>query len=359
MSTPACIILAAGEGTRLKSKYPKAVLPLCGKPLVLHALATVKETQADPVIVVIGAGADQMQTLLADCGAVIVDQAERKGTGHAVMCAEPALQGHQGDVIVTCADIPLVRPQTLTQLVRHHTTTSAAATVLTAICEDPTGYGRVVRDEEGMVRQIIEHKDADDQTRQIREINTSIYCFNTPALLAALPRITADNAQGEYYLTDVIPQLLKEGEPVAAVSAASYQEVMGINTRAQHAEAERIARDRVRQRVMAAGVMLIDPPSTFIDQDVEIGPDTVIWPGALILGRTRVGRDCVIQSNVRLEGCEVADRVQIKHGSVVTDSQIGADAQIGPFAYIHDEANISAGTCVGSYAEVARNSTDP
>ncbi len=343
----------------MKSKYPKALLPLCGKPLVLHALGTVKETQADPVIVVIGAAAEQMQTLLADCGVVIVHQTERKGTGHAVMCAEPALAGHQGDVIVTCADIPLVQPQTLTQLFHHHTSTGAAATVLTAICEDPTGYGRVVRDEQGMVREIIEHKDADEQTRQIKEINTSIYCFNIPALLAALPRITSDNAQGEYYLTDVIPQLLKEGQPVAAISSASYQEVMGINTRAQHAEAERIARDRVRQRVMAAGAMLIDPPSTFIDQDVEIGPDTVIWPGALILGRTRIGSDCVIQSNVRLENCDVADRVQVKHGSVVSDSQIAAGAQIGPFAHVHDKSNISEGACVGSYVEVAGSSIAP
>ncbi len=248
MTTPACIILAAGEGTRLKSKRPKALQPLCGKPLVLHAIDAAKQAQADPVVVVIGAGPDQMQAVLEGHEVQTVYQAQRKGTGHAVMCAQPVLADYEGDIIVTCADIPLVRAQTFVELARHHVTTQAAATILTATCGDPTGYGRVIRDQQGMVREIVEHKDADEQTRQITEINTSIYCFEAAALFGALPQITSSNAQDEYYLTDVIPVLINQGRLVGAVIAEDCEEVMGINTRAQYAEAERIARDRARLR---------------------------------------------------------------------------------------------------------------
>jgi len=359
MPSPACIILAAGEGTRLKSKYPKALQPLCGKPLVLHAIDAAHAAGADPVVVVIGAGAEQMRTALAGSDVQIAYQAERKGTGDAVMCAETALEGYQGDVLVTCADIPLVRPQTLSQLAAEHSQSGAAATVLTTICPDPTGYGRMVRDEDGRVQQIIEHDDADPQIQQINEINTSIYCFQATALFGALPRLNAENVQGEYYLTDVIPQLLDEGHTVAAVTAPDWHEVMGINTRAQHAEAEKIARDRVRQRLMDDGVMLMDPASTFIDCEVEIGPDTVIWPGAALLGKTHIGSDCLIESNVRIENCQIADRVQVRHCSVVSDSLLGNKVQVGPFAHIRDDSEIREQACIGSYAEVVRSVVGP
>jgi len=359
MPSPACIILAAGEGTRLKSKYPKALQALCGKPLVLHTIDAARAAGADPIVVVIGAGAEQMRIVLADTDVRIVHQAERKGTGHAVMCAQAALEGHQGDVLVTCADIPLVRPQTLRELAAEHSQSGAAATVLTTIYPDPTGYGRVVRDEDGRVQQIVEHDDADEQVRQIKEINTSIYCFDAVTLFGALPRLSANNAQDEYYLTDVIPELLDEGHTVAAVTAPDWQEVMGINTRAQHAEAERIARSRVRQRLMDDGVMLMDPGSTFIDCEVQIGPDTVIWPGAVILGQTQVGSDCVIQSNVRIENCQIADRVQVRHCSVVTNSRLGNEVQVGPFAHVRNDSEICEQACIGSYAEVVRSVVGP
>ena len=200
------------------------------------------------MVVVIGAGSDRMRATLDGTGVQIAHQAERKGTGHAVMCAQPVLADYEGDIIVTCADIPLVRPQTFLELARHHATSQAAATILTTICPDPTGYGRIIRDQHGMVRKIVEHKDADEQTRQITEINTSIYCFEASALFAVLPQITPSNVQGEYYLTDVIPELIKQGRPVGAIIAQDCREVMGINTRAQHAEAEGIARDRMRKR---------------------------------------------------------------------------------------------------------------
>jgi len=359
MPSPACIILAAGEGTRLKSKYPKALQPLCGKPLVLHAIDAAQAAGADPIVVVVGAGVEQMRTVLADTDVRIAHQAERKGTGHAVMCAEAALEGYRGDVLVTCADIPLLRPQTLSELAAEHSQSNAAATVLTTICPDPTGYGRVVRDEDGHVRQIVEHDDADQQLRQIKEINTSIYCFQATALFGALPRLSADNVQGEYYLTDVIPELLRQDQLVAAVTAPDWQEVMGINTRAQQAEAERIARDRVRQRLMDSGVLLMDPASTFIDCEVQIGPDTVIWQGAALLGQTQIGDDCVIESNVRIENCQIADRVQVRHCSVVTDSRLSNEVQVGPFAHIRDNSEIREQACVGSYAEVVRSVVGP
>ncbi len=359
MPSPACIILAAGEGTRLKSKYPKALQPLCGKPLVLHAVDAARAAAADPVVVVVGAGAEQVRTILADRDVRIACQQELKGTGHAVMCAEEALEGYQGDVLVTCADIPLVRPQTLSRLATEHSQSGAAATVLTTICPDPTGYGRVVRDEEGRVQQIVEHSDADEQYQRIQEINTGIYCFQAAALFAILPRLSADNVQGEYYLTDVIPELLRQGQPVAAVTAPDWQEVMGINTRAQQAEAEKIARDRVCQRLMEAGVLLLEPTSTFIDCEVEIGSDTIIWPGVVILGQTQIGSDCLIESNVRIENCRIADRVQVRHCSVVTDSRLGNEVQVGPFAHIRDNSEICEQARVGSYAEVVRSVIGP
>ncbi len=359
MPSPACIILAAGEGTRLKSKYPKALQRLCGKPLVLHAIDAAQAAGADPIVVVIGAGAEQMRTVLADTDVRIAHQAKRKGTGHAVMCAQAALEGYQGDMLVTCADIPLLRPQTLTQLSAEHSQSGAAATVLTTICPDPTGYGRVVRGEDGRVQQIVEQDDADQQVQQISEINTSIYYFQAAVLFDALPRLSTDNVQGEHYLTDVIPQLLDAGHTVAAITAHDWQEVMGINTRTQHAEAERIARDRVRQRLMDDGVMLMDPGSTFIDCQVQIGPDTVIWPGAAILGQTRIGDDCVIENNVRIENCQLADRVQVRPCSVVTDSRLGNEVEVGPFAHIRNDSEICDQACIGSYAEVVRSVIGP
>ncbi len=359
MPSPACIILAAGEGTRLKSKYPKALQPLCGKPLVLHAIEAAQAAGADPIVVVIGEGTEQMRTVLAGTDVRIAHQAERKGTGHAVMCAEEALDGYDGDVLVTCTDIPLVRPQTLSQLAAEHSQSGAAATVLTTICPDPTGYGRVVRDEDGHIRQIVEHDDASSQVQQIKEINTSIYCFDAATLFGALPRLNADNVQGEYYLTDVIPELLDAGHTIAALTAPDWQEVMGINTRAQHAEAERIARDRVRQRLRDDGIMLMDPASTFIDCEVQVGPDTVIWPGAVLLGQTRVGSECVIESDVRIENCQIADRVRVRHCSVASDSRLGNEVQVGPFAHIRDNSDIREQACVGSYAEVVRSIVGP
>ncbi len=359
MPSTACIILAAGEGTRLKSKIPKALQLLCGRPLISHVLAAVQPTEADPIVVVIGAGRGQMTALLQDYQVEIAYQSELVGTGHAVICAQPLLQDFSGDILVTCGDIPLVRPQTLQRLVREHQRTGAAATILTTRCDDPTGYGRIVRDEEGCVQSIVEHRDADEQIRQINEINTSIYCFQAQPLFAALHQVSSDNTQGEYYLTDVIPQLLGQGLPVAAVIADDPDEVMGINTRAQQAAAERVARQRVRQRLMEAGVTLIDPPSTFIDDQVQIGRDTVVWPGAFIRGNTQIGDDCVIGGHTLISDCQIADGVHINHCSVVADSQVGQGVQIGPFAHIRDETTIQRDSYIGSFAEVVRSHLGP
>lgn len=359
MSSIACIILAAGEGTRLKSKIPKALQILCGKPLICHVLATIRQIAVAPVIVVVGAGREQMMALLQNCEVQVAYQPELLGTGHAAMCAEQALQDFSGDVLVTCADIPLARPSTLQHLIDEHQRSDAAATVLTTVSDDPTGYGRIVRDQQGLVQAIVEHKDADEQIRQINEINTSIYCFRAQSLFSALHNITPDNVQEEYYLTDVIPELLAQQLPVAAVIAKDSDEVMGINSRAQQATAERVARDRVRQRLLAAGVNLIDPASTFIDDQVTIGHDTVIWPGAFILGNTQVGDDCTIGGHVLISNCQISNDVQIKHCSVVTDSRVGSNVQIGPFAHIRDETTVQEQSRVGNFAEVVRSNLGP
>ena len=359
MSALACIILAAGEGTRLNSKIPKALQLLCGQPLIAHVLAQVQQAEAAPIIVVVGAGREPMTALLENHQVQIAYQSQLLGTGHAVMCAQPLLQDFSGDILVTCADIPLIRAQTLSQLVDQHRSAGAAATILTALYDDPTGYGRIVRDDAGRVQGIVEHKDANAQIRQLNEINTSIYCFQAQPLCAALQRITPDNVQGEYYLTDVISELLAAQLPVAAMVADDPEEVMGINTRAQQAQAEGLARQRVRESLMAAGVTLIDPPSTFIDDGVRIGRDTVVWPGAFILGATQIGEDCVIGGHVLVSNCRIGTGVQIKHCSVVSDTQVGERVQIGPFAHIRDETTIGPDARIGSYAEVARSRLGP
>jgi len=359
VSPPGCIILAAGEGTRLKSKTAKALQLLCGKPLIRHVLDTIGQTETAPVVVIIGAGRQQMTALLQDYEVQVAHQPELLGTGHAVMCAQQALGDFSGDILVTCADIPLVRAATLQHLIDEHQRSEAAATILTTVCDDPTGYGRIVRNQQGLVQAIVEHKDADEQIRQINEINTSIYCFQTQPLFAALRSITPDNVQKEYYLTDVIPQLLAQQLPVAAVVAEDPEEVMGINTRAQQAAAEQLARQRVHQRLMAEGATLIDPPSTFIDDQVTIGRDTVIWPGAFILGNTQIGDDCTIGGHVLISNCQIGNGVQMKHCSVVTDSRVGDGVQIGPFAHIRDETTVQEQSRVGSFAEVARSNLGP
>ncbi len=349
-----CLILAAGEGKRMKSALPKPLHRVCGRTMMDHVLAYVAPLRPEVTAVVLGVGREQMAQALAGREVKLAVQHEQLGTGHAVMAAAEVLAGFTGDLLITCADIPLVRPETLQALLDEHRARGAAATVMTAIYDDPTGYGRLVRDDSGLVQAIVEHKDASPQVRAVKEINAGIYCFQASALFEALAQLRPDNAQGEYYLTDVIGQLVAAGQPVAAVVAEDPEEVMGINDRVQLAQAEVKARRRVREALMRAGVTMIDPEATYVDAGVEIGPDTILWPGVIITGETRIGANCTIGAHTQLDGVTVGDGCQIRHGSWLSRSTIGNACTIGPFAFVRPDCRVEDEARVGAHTETVR-----
>ncbi|MEI6502560.1 MAG: bifunctional UDP-N-acetylglucosamine diphosphorylase/glucosamine-1-phosphate N-acetyltransferase GlmU [Armatimonadota bacterium] len=351
----AALILAAGEGKRMKSALAKPLHRVCGRTMIDHVLAYVRALEPAAVCVVLGVGRDAMEEALARESVQIALQQEQKGTGHAVMAAAEALADFEGDLLITCADIPLVRPETLRALLAEHHARGAAGTVLTALYDDPTGYGRLVRDEGGLVTGIVEHKDASESVRAIREINAGIYVFDGRKLFAALGRLKPDNAQGEYYLTDVIADFVAHGEPVAALPCDDPEEVMGINNRVQLAQAETKARDRVREALMMAGVTLIDPATTYVDAGATIGQDTVVWPGAVITGASTIGANCTIGPHVQLDGVTVGGGCLIRQGSVVSGSTLGNRVAVGPFAFIRPDCDVQDDARVGAHTELVRS----
>jgi bifunctional UDP-N-acetylglucosamine pyrophosphorylase/glucosamine-1-phosphate N-acetyltransferase len=351
----ACVILAAGRGTRMNSAIPKPLHEVCGRPMIDHALALASAVGPARTIAVVGADVEKLTARLPK-GVEVAVQEPQLGTGHAAACAAEALADFSGDVLITCADIPLLTAETVGALVELHRSEGAAATVLTMLPDDPTGYGRIARDADGAVAAIVEHRDADEATLAIREVNTSIYCFEARALFDALRRITPQNDQGEYYLTDVIGLLVADGLPVQALATDDPDEVMGVNTRVQLAQAERVARDRVRERVMLAGATLLDPPSTMIDADVVIGRDTIIGPGCCLTGATVVGEGCELRSNVTLRDATIGDSVLLRDHTVVEESSIGDDSAVGPFAFLRGNSSAGARCKLGSSSELNRAS---
>jgi bifunctional UDP-N-acetylglucosamine pyrophosphorylase/glucosamine-1-phosphate N-acetyltransferase len=351
----ASIVLAAGLGKRMKSALPKPLHRLCGRPLLSHVLAALRPLQPQPQVVVVGVGAEQVQEAFREEPDVVwAGQEQQLGTGHAAACAREALAGFTGDVLVTCADIPLVQPATWEHVLEEHRVHRAAATIVTTLFRDPTGYGRVIRDENGEVRMIVEEADCDEITRGINEGNAGVYCFRARALFDALSRLRPNNEQGEYYLTDVVGLLVEARERVIPV-LADAEEVMGINDRVQLARAEKIMRGRINRRAMREyGVTLLDPDATYIDPDVTLGRDTVIYPGALLTGHTKVGEGCTIGAHVLIEDSEIGAGTRVRHGSVVRKSLVGRGCTLGPFAHIRDHSAVGDATRVGS-GEVVRS----
>jgi len=350
----ASIVLAAGQGKRMKSALPKPLHRLCGKPMLSHVLAALRPLGPQPQVVIIGVGAEQVRSTFDEPDVVWAVQEQQLGTGHAAASAREALADFTGDVLVTCADIPLVRSETWERVLGEHRKQGAAATIVTALFRDPTGYGRVIRDESGQVRRIVEEADCDEITRGLNEGNVSVYCFSAPALFEALTKLRPDNEQGEYYLTDVVEVLVEARQKVIPV-LADPDEVMGINDRAQLAHAERLLRGRINRRAMLEyGVTLIDPEATYIDPEVTLGCDTVIYPGAVLAGATTVGENCTIGAHVLIEDCEIGNGTNVRHGSVVRESVVGEGVTIGPFAHIRDHSSIGNDTRVGG-GEVVRS----
>lgn len=354
------IVLAAGQGTRMRSTRPKPLHMLCGRPLVRYVLDAVAGTGAERAVVVVGFGGDLVvKTLQEDPGPVplaFVEQRVQRGTGDAVavgLTGLPdddldALAADDGDVLVLPGDTPLVRPETLSSLVVEHRLSGAACTVLTARVADPTGYGRVVRDKDGRVRRIVEQRDADETELAVDEINTSVYVFRRSLLAPALRRITPDNAQGELYVTDVVGVLAEAGHPVVSLVAGDADEIQGVNDRAQLAAAEAELRRRTNERWMRAGVGMVDPGATYIDTTVTLAPDVVLFPGTVLQGSTVVGAGTEIGPAARLVDTRVGERAKV-HETVATLAEIGDDAVVGPFAVLEPGARVGAGERTGPF----------
>ncbi len=357
MSGFTALILAAGKGTRMKSDLPKVLHRVSGKPMLLRVLDAAAQAGATAQIAVIGFGAEQVQAAVGQRAQTVI-QTEQLGTGHAVMQAEPLLAGCTGTIMVLCGDTPLLRTATLQKLLQTHRQMQAQATVLTAVMPDPAGYGRVIRDKSGKVTKIVEQKDASAAEALVNEINTGIYCFEKDSLFTALSQITADNAQGEYYLTDVIGILVNQGRTVAAIAAAEHQETLGINSRAQLAQAEGIIRARKLAELMDDGVTVMDPASTFVDDAVTVGADTILYPFTWLEGETVIGSDCRIGPNTRLRNTTVGDQTVIQF-SYTHECDIGQSVNIGPFVHIRPDSVLADGVKVGNFVEVKNSIIGP
>ena len=347
------IILAAGQGKRMRSKLPKILHPLAGRPLLAHVLDTARALAPRKIVVVHGNGAEQVRAAFADAQVEWALQAEQLGTGHAVQQALPAIS-LDAEVLILYADVPLVRPATLKRLLEAGRDGLA---VMTAELGDPTGYGRIVRvGKDDRVARIVEHRDASPEELEIDEINTGIFCFRRSLLAPALRMVQADNAQGEFYLTDVVEVLAEAGHRVVSVVASDRDETHGINDRAQLAHAEDELRRRTNARWLAQGVTMVDPATTYIDPRAEIGADTVIHPGVVVEGPTRIGRACEIQAHVRITDAEIGDHVNINSFCVIVESRIENGASVGPFAHLRPASVVGERAKIGNFVELKKTS---
>lgn len=348
------IILAAGEGTRMKSKKPKVLHEIMHKRMIDYVLDAAKQSGAESMCMVVGHKAEEVQAAIQREDVSFVMQTERKGTGHAVKMAEAFIEDEK-DILILCGDTPLITGETLQKVVTFHQEEKNSVTVVSTMVDEPTGYGRIIRDAQGQFVKSVEHKDASEAERAVKEINTGIYIFAGAPLKSALDRLKNDNAQGEYYLPDCLEILLGDGQRVGAYTAADAAEFVGVNSRMQLADAAELLKKRINHRHMENGVTIADPSNTYIGSDVVIGQDTVILPGCVIEGNTVIGEDCVIGPNSRLTDMCLKDGVTFQT-STALESEIGSNTTVGPFAYIRPNCRIGANVKVGDFVEV-KNST--
>ena len=354
MNQLTAIILAAGEAKRMRSARPKVLHALCGRPLIAYPVSAARAL-GTRVVVVVGRAADEVRASVApEAAASFVEQKERLGTGHAVLQAHVACGDAPGTILVLPGDVPLLSEATLGRLVEHHVASRAAATLLTAKVADPTGYGRVVR-EQGRPIGIVENRDATAAQREIREIGTSVYCFDAQRFWPALAQVTPDNEQHEYYLTDVIGILHRQGERLEAVITEDPSECLGVNDRRQLAELGGIMRRRILDRLMAAGVTVIDPATTYVDDTVTIGMDTVLHPNVSLAGRTVVGAQCVVSAGCQVTDTTIADGVLLKPYCVLAESTVETGAQLGPFCHLRPLSHVGANAKIGNFVELKKS----
>ena len=346
------LILAAGKSTRMKSRYAKVLHRVGGLTLVEHVLSVARNLSND-ISVVVGHSADQVKAAISEV--TFIDQKEQLGTGHAVLAAREKFSGYAGDVLVMPGDVPLIGTATLNAFVRFHREGGFRASVLTADIEDPRGYGRIIRRNNSELDSIVEHRDASPDVLKIREINSGVYVFNSPALFESLTKIRNDNVQREYYLPDVIGILGSQKQKIGAFKVDSAEEVLGINTRQELAAVDRVMRRRKCESLMVDGVTIIDPQTVYIDASVEIGPDTVIYPSVQIYGQTVIGEEATIHSFSRISNSKVGDRSVVLEGCIVVDSIIGEDVSIGPSAHVRMGTTIGNSAKVGNFVEIKKS----
>lgn len=352
MTAKYAIVLAAGQGTRMKSKLYKVLHRICGKAMVDHVLTELEKDQIDEIVTIVGHGADKVEETLKKRTHYAL-QAEQLGTGHAVLQAEDLLGDKAGMTLITCGDTPLFTAKTFENLFEQHAKSNNSATVLTAKTVEPFGYGRVIRDQHGDVEKIVEQKDATPEEALVNEINTGVYCFDNKELFKALHKVTNDNAQGEYYLPDVIEILKSEGKQVGAYCMDEFEESMGVNDRVALAKATKVMQRRINELHMKNGVTIIDPDTTYIDVEVKIGSDTIIEPGVSLKGQTVIGSDCVIGANSELRDTILEDGVEVK-ASYLEGAYMHKNSNIGPYSHLRPQADIGEGVHIGNFVEVKK-----
>jgi bifunctional UDP-N-acetylglucosamine pyrophosphorylase / glucosamine-1-phosphate N-acetyltransferase len=349
------LIMAAGKGTRMVSNRAKVLHPLCGTPMLRLIYRASAGLEPDTIVVVIGQDADQVRAALEGLPAEFVLQSEQLGTGHALMMARPEIEGRRGDLLVLSGDTPRLKPETLRRLVEHHRQSGASATLLTATAENPYAYGRILRSADGSIEAIVEEKDASEAQRQIQEINAGFYCFQIPPLLEALEKISNRNAQGEYYLTDLVEILRWRQLRVEALLHPDFEELRGINTRKELADLSQALREQKNQELMAAGVTLVDPGRTYIDLEVTIQKDVVIHPMVTLQGTTQIGEGSVVHSGTRIANSVIGPEVEILDSCLITDSEVGQGTTMGPCAHLRANTTIGRKCRVGNFVEIKKS----
>lgn len=346
------VILAAGRGTRMKSKLYKVLHPVMGRPMVQHVTTQLKQLDLEKIITVVGFGAEEVEKQIGT-DSEFVFQEQQLGTGHAVQQAEDILADLEGTTIVVSGDTPLLTDQTLQALLDFHDKENAKVTILTSEAPDPTGYGRVLRNAEGDVARIVEQKDANEEELAVSEINTGTYCFDNQSLFKALKNVSNENSQGEYYLPDVIEILKGQNEKISAFQTGKFEETLGVNDRVALSQAEKIMKKRINEQHMRNGVSIIDADNTYIEPGVTIEQDVTILPGSIISGKTHIGSDAVIGPHTEIKNCTVGEGSVIRQ-SAVFDSEIGNHVNIGPYAHIRPDSNLGDGVKIGNFVEIKK-----
>ena len=355
------LLLAAGKGTRMKSSLPKPLHPVCGVPMVAHSLRAAQALNPSAICVIVGHEApkvmDEITTHLQAWGisapVVFAEQKELNGSGGAVRAALPLLNKFES-IMVLNGDAPLIRPETLQEMYAQFAEKKAGASVLSIDVPNPAGYGRIVREKDGSFARIVEDADADEKTRAITEVNGGMYAFNGPALVEALGKLTPQGPKHEFYLTDTL-SFIKENKPAIVYQLADFEESLGVNSHVELAQAEAIMRLRINAKFMAEGVRIVRPEATYIDEGVQIGPDTTIFPDTYIEGNTKIGSNCLIEGNVMIRNCEIADNVIIRMGSYCDDSKVSPNCEVGPYARLRPGAELRTKAKVGNFSEVKKS----